>query len=130
MWKSVYLLSMGGAKLGGWSTLGGNLSTLYTYEFSDQLPVSPFLHVEPSRYPTLIYIHMTHKNPSHYSFSSFDQLRILHSVYPEDVNLSCYKLAIGLHCRNPVVTRILTRELSPRRRCLMHKNARSTLSWS
>lgn len=44
--------------------LGGNLSTLYTYEFRDQLPVSPFLHVEPSRYPTLIDIHMIHKNPS------------------------------------------------------------------
>lgn len=103
--------------------LGGNLSTLYTYEFRNQLPVSPFLHVE-LRYPTLINIHMAHKNPSHYSSSSFDQLWMpqSHSVYPEDVNLSYYKLVIGLHCRSLVATRILVRELSPRRRCLTHKN--------
>lgn len=103
--------------------LGGNLSTLCTYEFRNQLPVSPFLHVE-LRYPTLIDIHMAHKNPSHYSSSSFDQLWMSqsHSVYPEDVNLSYYKLVIGLHCRSLVATRILVRELSPRRRCLTHKN--------
>lgn len=58
-WKSVYLIYL---------------------RLIDQLPVSPFIHVEPSGYLTLIDTHMTHKIPSHYinaadsSFSSFDQL--------------------------------------------------------
>lgn len=102
--------------------LGGNLSTLYTYEFRDQLPLA----ISTCWAKPISNAHR-HTHDSQESIPSFDQLRILHSVYPEDVNLSCYK---GLHCRSLVVTRILVRELSPRRRCLTHKNAKSTLSWS
>lgn len=48
-------------------------------------------------------------------------------MYPDGVNLSYYKLMIGIRCRSLVVTRIPVRELSPRRRYLTHKNARSTI---